>query len=164
MPAPRSRSATASRSWWIEARLVRRSSNSEGGRASSQGARSEPGSPSRHSGMVREHQTSDAQLRIGESRDSGFAPRNDSSSPHERSDMREFIERSSPDIASLIRATQARNCGRCKPLARPVIPGWSEGPDPESRDSQMCNCTSQFALCAPRNDRRTKSPVAGPGF
>ena len=26
----------------------------------------------RHSGMVREHQTSDAQLRIGESRDSGF--------------------------------------------------------------------------------------------
>jgi tRNA dimethylallyltransferase len=23
-----------------------------------------------------------------------------------------------------------------------VIPGWSEGPDPESRDSQMCNCTS----------------------
>jgi len=27
----------------------------------------------RHSGMVREHQTTDAQLRIGESRDSGFA-------------------------------------------------------------------------------------------
>ena len=26
----------------------------------------------RHSGMVRWHQTSDAQLRIGESRDSGF--------------------------------------------------------------------------------------------
>src|SRR5436305_4802079 len=26
-----------------------------------------------------------------------------------------------------------------------VIPGWSEGPDPESRDSG-------FALCAPRND------------
>jgi chaperone required for assembly of F1-ATPase len=26
----------------------------------------------RHSGMVRKHQTSDAQLRIGESRDSGF--------------------------------------------------------------------------------------------
>jgi hypothetical protein len=24
----------------------------------------------------------------------------------------------------------------------PVIPGWSEGPDPESRDSPMCNCTS----------------------
>jgi hypothetical protein len=23
-----------------------------------------------------------------------------------------------------------------------VIPGWSEGPDPEVRDSQMCNCTS----------------------
>src|ERR1700682_4033054 len=28
-----------------------------------------------------------------------------------------------------------------------VIPGWSEGPDPESRDSG-------FALCAPRNDSR----------
>jgi hypothetical protein len=26
----------------------------------------------RHSGMVRKHQTTDAQLRIGESRDSGF--------------------------------------------------------------------------------------------
>jgi len=24
-----------------------------------------------------------------------------------------------------------------------VIPGWSEGPDPESRDSPMCNCTSE---------------------
>jgi hypothetical protein len=23
-----------------------------------------------------------------------------------------------------------------------VIPGWSEGPDPESRDSQMRNCAS----------------------
>jgi len=29
-----------------------------------------------------------------------------------------------------------------------VIPGWSEGPDPESRDSLMCNCTSWFALSA----------------
>src|SRR5262245_58117747 len=29
----------------------------------------------RHSGMVREHQTTDAQLRIGESRDSGFDTR-----------------------------------------------------------------------------------------
>src|ERR1700688_460571 len=27
----------------------------------------------------------------------------------------------------------------------PVIPGWSEGPDPESRGSPMCNCTSWFA-------------------
>src|SRR5229473_3704307 len=26
-----------------------------------------------------------------------------------------------------------------------VIPGWSEGPDPESRDSPMCNCTSWLA-------------------
>jgi hypothetical protein len=25
----------------------------------------------------------------------------------------------------------------------PVIPGWSEGPDPESKDSPMCNCTSE---------------------
>src|SRR3982751_6138149 len=24
-----------------------------------------------------------------------------------------------------------------------VIPGWSEGPDPESRDSPMCSCTSE---------------------
>src|ERR1700682_5637200 len=31
-----------------------------------------------------------------------------------------------------------------------VIPGWSEGPDPESRDSG-------FALCAPRNDCVTSS-------
>jgi hypothetical protein len=32
----------------------------------------------------------------------------------------------------------------------PVIPGWSEGPDPESRDSPMCNCTSEVrALRAP---------------
>jgi hypothetical protein len=30
-------------------------------------------------------------------------------------------------------------------LLVPVIPGWSEGPDPESRDSG-------FALRAPRND------------
>src|SRR6266446_7451214 len=30
-------------------------------------------------------------------------------------------------------------------LAPSVIPGWSAGPDPESRDSG-------FALCAPRND------------
>src|SRR6267142_2864427 len=29
--------------------------------------------PQRHSGMVRQHQTADAQLRIGESRGSGFA-------------------------------------------------------------------------------------------
>jgi putative endonuclease len=30
-------------------------------------------------------------------------------------------------------------------MHREVIPGWSEGPDPESRDSGL-------ALCAPRND------------
>jgi hypothetical protein len=34
--------------------------------------------------------------------------------------------------------------------------GWSKGPDPESRDSPMCNCTSRFAPCAPRNDRAIK--------
>src|SRR5471032_1401917 len=46
-----------------------------------------------------------------------------------------------------------------------VIPGWSQrvgalrrpmtgsGPDPESRDSPMCNCTSEVRVCgAPRND------------
>src|SRR6202035_1673928 len=35
-----------------------------------------------------------------------------------------------------------------------VIPGWSEGPDPESRDSPMCNCTSRFDA----------EPVIGPRF
>src|SRR5580704_12992832 len=35
-------------------------------------ARSGATKPLRHSGMMRKHQTSDAQLRIGESRDSGF--------------------------------------------------------------------------------------------
>jgi hypothetical protein len=35
-----------------------------------------------------------------------------------------------------------------------VIPGWSEGPDPESRDSPMCNCTSEVPVFdAPRNDK-----------
>ena len=33
-----------------------------------------------------------------------------------------------------------------------VIPGWSEGPDPEFRDSQMRNCTSSLVLRTPRND------------
>ena len=35
----------------------------------------------------------------------------------------------------------------------PVIPGWSEGPDPESRDSPMCNRTSEVRrFASPRND------------
>src|SRR5947207_5466292 len=29
-------------------------------------------------------------------------------------------------------------------VSRAVIPGWSAGPDPESRDSTMCNCTLGF--------------------
>src|SRR6478672_494793 len=33
-----------------------------------------------------------------------------------------------------------------------VIPEWSAGPYPESRDSLMCNCTSKFSLREPRND------------
>jgi hypothetical protein len=35
-----------------------------------------------------------------------------------------------------------------------LIPGWSAGPDPESRDSPMCNCTSGFDA----------EPVIGPRF
>src|SRR6266404_260235 len=38
-----------------------------------------------------------------------------------------------------------------------VIPGWSEGPDPESRDSPMCNCTSEVRrFASPRNDRSSR--------
>jgi len=46
----------------------------------------------RHSGMVREHQTSDVQLHIGESRDSGFdafaSPRNDGRPPQPHPEAR----------------------------------------------------------------------------
>src|SRR6266849_5853453 len=42
----------------------------------------------------------------------------------------------------------APRCLRCwtrsqESFEQHVIPGWSEGPDPESRDSPMCNCTSE---------------------
>src|SRR5882762_6429935 len=41
--------------------------------------------------------------------------------------------------------------------SRGVIPGWSEGPDPESRDSPMCNCTSEVRrFASPRNDRSSR--------
>src|SRR5664279_1196576 len=43
-------------------------------------------------------------------------------------------------------------CGKDHANVPPVIPGWSEGPDPESRDSG-------FALRAPRNDMEMWSEI-----
>ena len=46
-----------------------------------------------------------------------------------------------PQVQSARRAASFR-LGDQPRLCIAVIPGWSEGPDPESRDSPMCNCTS----------------------
>src|SRR5260221_8460018 len=44
-----------------------------------------------------------------------------------------------------------------------VIPGWSEGPDPESRDSPMCNCTSEVRA-EPVIGRAFAARWRGPGM
>jgi tRNA dimethylallyltransferase len=42
-----------------------------------------------------------------------------------------------------------------------VIPGWSAGPDPESRDSPMCNCTSEVRASARPGMTEADAPAHG---
>src|SRR6266849_201565 len=45
-----------------------------------------------------------------------------------------------------------------------VIPGWSEGPDPESRDSPMCNCTSEVRVGACHRAALARTRWTRPGM
>src|SRR5665213_225351 len=55
----------------------------------------------------------------------------------------------------LVWSTQYHQSGTSMPsgAVQPIFPGCAEGADPESRDSPMCNCTSEVrCFASPRND------------